>query len=238
MSSELGEAVEVVVPEATLEVRLPVGPMAEPLSDYPHHRPGEENTVQVALGDLASGQHLDIVVLLRFPKGEAGEKISADYGVVGRDGLPCAPGETVRWTWASYKRNDAQSRNLEVDRAVATLYAARARAHATELNRRGEYDAAWQVLEATSRRICSYAGSDPVIRQLAADLLQKTQILGAMMDAMALKEQHFRAYTTWKGRDISGRSMRPPRGSPEDDRSHNGDVIALSPTRPSDRPLE
>jgi Ca-activated chloride channel homolog len=214
MSSELGEALEVVVPEATLEVRLPAGLMAEPLNDYPHQRAREENTVRIALGDLASGQRLDVVVLLRFPTGKVGDALGAEFGVVGRDGLPCAPAETVHWTWARHPENDAQPRNVEVDRAVATLYAARARAQATELNRRGGYDDARQVLEATSRRILSYAGSDPVLRRLAAELVEETVAFAAPMDAMALKEQHFRAYTMQKGRDISGSSIRPPRPQP------------------------
>lgn len=212
MSSELGEALEVVLPEAAVEVRMPAGVMVEPLSTYTARRNGDGNTIRIAVGDLVSGQRLDVVLLLRFPTGEHGEAVSVEFGVVDRDGTPCAAPDTLRWAWAGHPENDAQRRDVEVDRAVATLYAARARTEATELNRIGQYDRARDVLERTARRIRSYAGGDPVMDQIAASLLEEMHVFGFAMDAVALKQQSYVAYSASRGRDPRGRSRRekPP----------------------------
>lgn len=210
VTSELGEALDVVVRGAALEVRLPAGVHAEPLSGLPFRHLGGENTVRIELGDLISGQSLTAVVGLRFPRGTAGESVAVEFAVMDGEQLPLAPPKEIRWSWAGHPENDRQPRNREVDRLVAALYAARARAEATERNRSGDYQGARQVLEATARRILSYAGNDPELNRLASELLRERERFGAMMDAMALKEQHFAAYSRVRDRDAAGRSRREP----------------------------
>jgi Ca-activated chloride channel homolog len=208
MSSELGEALEVVLPEAVVELRMPAGVHAEPLSAYPARQAG--SVLRVEVGDLVSGQHLDLVVKLYFPGGGDAEVARVEFGVVDREGQPCAPADALQWAWAGHPENDAQPRNVEVDRAVAELYAARARAEATELNRVGDLERARRVLEATARRIRSYAGGDPVLLQIAATLIEETTVFAAPMDALVLKEQSYVAYAATRSRDPRGRSRRQP----------------------------
>jgi len=117
--------------------------------------------------------------------------------------------EMVTWTYATHAENDAQRRDVEVDREVATLYAARARAEATEANRHGDLDRARRVLERTADRIARYAGTDPLLRQLERDLrAQVPHFADVPLSRMSLKSALFEAHTAWAGRDPEGKARR------------------------------
>ena len=130
----------------------------------------ERRRLEVELGDLTSGQELDVVLKVRFPRKEIGETagLLVELHSAGEP-LSDAASE-CRWTYSSHLDNDAQPRDRVVDRAVAQLCAARARAEATEANRHHHYDRAQQVLEATAARIREYAGDDRDLQQLASAL--------------------------------------------------------------------
>ena len=80
-------------------------------------------------------------------------------------GRPSRPASS--WTYADDRANDAQPRDPAVDRAVAMVFAARARQEAVASNRGGDFDHAGRVMAATARRIRSYAGKDAELRELA-----------------------------------------------------------------------
>ena len=87
-----------------------------------------------------------------------------------RDGAFAGAGgaEPVRlsWAYADDAANDAQPRDREVDRAVARLFAARARQEAVRRNREGDFAApagSWTGPPGGSR---AYAGDDPDLRSL------------------------------------------------------------------------
>ena len=187
VASELGEALETVVQRAVVEVRLPEGVRAEPLNRFRWQHARAENVVRIELGDLVSGQAVDLVVKLSFPVGAPGDVIAAEFGLVDGAGIPAAPSATARWTYAPHKENDRQPRERAVDRQVATLYAARARAEATEHNRAGYFERARSVLTATARRIRSYANGDPELERIANELLREVETFVEPMPAMAMK---------------------------------------------------
>ena len=81
--------------------------------------------------------------------------------LVDRDDVLADATGRLAWEYADDPANDAQPRDREVDRVIARVFVARARREAVRLNRAGDYDAARRVLEATARRIKSYAGHDP-----------------------------------------------------------------------------
>jgi Ca-activated chloride channel family protein len=122
IASEVGEALEVVIRQAVLEVRLAPGMTAEPLTRFRSRvlegdpAAAERHVLRVELGDLVSAQELEVVVALRCPRGEAGRTLDAEFGLVGGDGLPCAPAAALRWTYASHGENDRQPRDRTVDR--------------------------------------------------------------------------------------------------------------------------
>ena len=208
LTGELGEALEVTLRHVSLVVRPNGGERVETLNRFRSQR-SDQGEYRVELGDMVSGQQIDVVLGVRFPLGEIGETASV---VVEAQSSGEALAEStigVQWTYASHAENDRQPRNREVDREVAKLYAARARAEATEANRDGAFDRARHVLEATSRRIREYAGDDRELRELARALHHEVRSFAeAPMSPMALKSAVFAAERTSKGRDDYGRARR------------------------------
>jgi Ca-activated chloride channel family protein len=209
LTSELGEALEVVRRDAALQVELPDGAEAECLNRFRVVRAAGDNELRIELGDLTSGQQLGVLVRLRFPRGELGTVTGVRVSVAGRELLEREAAETLLWQYASHADNDLQPRDRAVDREVARLYAARARAEATEFNRLGRYDRARHVLEATARRIQGYTFGDRELQELRLALLREVQDFAeGPMSAMALKSALFVAESVAKGRGRDGRARR------------------------------
>lgn len=209
LSSELGEALDIAVRRAALELLLPAGADAEPLNRFRHTRATGDGELRVDLGDLVSGQQLRVVVKITFARGTEGASSELGVSLAGDDLLqPLATG-AIGWRYASHAENDRQPRDAVVDREVALLYAARARAEAAEANRRGAFRDARRVLERTAERIMRYAGDDPVLRGIARDLRDDvSRYSAAPMGAMALKDAVFASEMTSKGRTSRGRARR------------------------------
>ena len=210
ITAELGEALEVTLRNASLLVTLPEGAEAETLNRFRSARLADRRELRVDVGDLVSGQELEVVVKLTFPRGDAGSETSVGFAVATGGGGEIVAGSEcrVRWTYASHHDNDVQPRNREVDRAVAALYVARARAEATELNRDGRYDRARRVMERTAGRIREYAGTDAALRGLAESLMEEMGEYEAPRSLMAMKSSLYVAELSRKGRDTSGRARR------------------------------
>ena len=209
LTSELGEALEVVGRGAALEITLPRGARAEPLNRFRHSRAGDANTLRIELGDLVSGQEVRAVVRVQHSPGEIGERAVMRVALVARGEVMRRSEGMVAWTYATHAENDAQPRDAEVDREVAVLFAARARAEATEANRRGDYGRARVVLERTAARIHEYAGADDVMQGLAVGLREETSLYAEQaMSPMMLKSAMFAAEAVGKGRDSMGKARR------------------------------
>jgi hypothetical protein len=199
LGSELGEALEVTMRNASLSITLPAGCSTRPVNGFRHRTEGGQCVI--ALGDLVSGQVFEVVVEMKFPALAAGGVFDTVFSIDGHS-VP------VQWTSATHVENDAQPRNVEVDRAVATQFIARARAEATEANRRGDYEGARRVLERTARRIRGYAGRDRQLREMADQLREEVQTYGNAMSPMALKMSFYVAESALRDRDRSGRAKR------------------------------
>ena len=206
LASELGELLEVVAHDAGITVEIPDGVEAATLNALETARTG--NGIRIDLGNLVSAQEVAVVVALKFPAGPAGAEFPVKIAVTDRDGALDAPAQALRWTVATDPINDAQPRDLAVDRAVAALYAARARAEALEMNRAGRYGEARTRLERTARRILAYAGGDPELAALAAELLAYAEQYSAGMDMVAMKASHFLSYSVMKNRAPDGKARR------------------------------
>ena len=216
LSSEVGETLEVVARDTELEVVVADGVRVEAISPHPVRTRGGRTVVE--LGDLVSEQVLDVVLRLTFPFGDAGRTVGAAIRLVDRDGAFDAasagplPDARITWTWADHAANDTQARDVEVDRAVAIQFAARARQEAVRLNRQGEFAAARHVVSATAKRIREYAARDTRMRDLVAELSAEAGTFAAPMNAMRLKEAHFASSTMSRMRSVSGVALkrRPP----------------------------
>jgi Ca-activated chloride channel family protein len=211
ITSEVGETLEVVARDVSLEITARDDIRIEPIS--PYKATGHGNRTVVSLGDLGSEQAIEVVLRLSFPYGDVGRETGAIVALTDRDGVFGPTGadvEPVRltWTYADDRANDRQPREAEVDRAVARQFAARARQEAVQRNRAGDYGGAQRILDAVSRRIREYAGRDMVIRNLVDELGQEGVRFSAPMAEPRLKEAHYASANMLRSRDASGRSVK------------------------------
>lgn len=209
LTSEIGEALEVVLRRATVHVALQPGMDAHLLNRYRFTRIQSDNELRIDLGDLVSGQELSVVIELFFPHGEVGQNTSVRVALGAADSLLTHDEQLVEWTYDSHRRNDAQVRDVIVDREVARLYAARARAEATEANRNGNFHAAELVIDGTIRRIRSYANGDAELLTIARELEgQRRQFVSKAMSVRELKEEFFASEMMSMSRTEDGRARR------------------------------
>ncbi|MDQ3949431.1 MAG: VWA domain-containing protein [Gemmatimonadota bacterium] len=210
LTSELGEALEVTVRNAALEITLPRGADAEPVSRFRHRRAIGDNELRIELGDLVSEQELAVVVKVTLPRGgEIGAATTVGVTLTGR-GVTSTTAELI-WTRASDADAEAQPRDREVDREVARLYAALARVTATEANQVGNFRGAGLALERTAARIDAYAGDDAELHWIAAELRAAVpSFRDVAMPAMAQQQMLFAAGTVARSRNLQGQARKRP----------------------------
>ncbi len=209
ITSEVGEALDVVAREVALEIDTPEGVVVEPLSPFPVTTAAGRTVV--SLGSLVAEQVVQVVLRLNFPFGEIGRETGAVISLSAagdRDGVASGASVGLAWEYGDGKLNDLQPRDVDVDRAVARVFAARARQEATGLNRVGQFPAARAALLAVAKRIRGYAGADSEMRTVVAELERDATEVAAPMEAQSLKSMHFRAYASAKMRTMDGRARR------------------------------
>lgn len=207
LQSEIGEALDVVARGTAVEVHLPEGASAEQLGRQRAQQSGR--TLRIELENLVSGQEVELVVAIRFPKGRAGNQVDTLFTLADRDGALNATDERLSWTYATHAENDRQPRTLPVDRAVARFYAARARAEAVDHNRDGDLEGSRRVLRATAKRIRSYAGSDRELLDLARDLERDSETYSeTVLPAPQLKAAAYLNFAVARSRAPDGKARR------------------------------
>jgi Ca-activated chloride channel family protein len=195
MTSELGELLDTVAREVTVEVKHAPELEVEPFSPVAA-AVGVPGIQRLLIGDLVVGQQVEVVLRVRFPDMPEGAHTTAFFTIGDRDGALKADGCTLAWTHDSHAANDAQPRDREVDRAVAAIHAARARTEAVRLNRLGEFSAARQALRGVARRISGYAGSDPALQELSTQLVAEEAAFSAPMPELDRKRAHYRSWNS------------------------------------------
>lgn len=206
LSSEVGESLEVVARDVELRFTLPDGMRVESLGAFPATQVA--GGTAVALGDLVSGQAVEVPLRVSFPVGRVGETHTAVVVLSDRDGVLGSALGRLSWEHADDAANDVQARDRAVDRVIATVFAARARQEAVRLNRIGEYAAARATLEATARRIASYAGDDVELRRTTDELLRETETFVREMPERYRKERFAASAYALQSRDASGAATR------------------------------
>ena len=211
ITSEVGETLEVVAREVVLELALPESIQVDSLSPFRVERRG--GRALVYLGDMVSGQVLSLVLRVTFDYGEVGREVGVGVRVVDRDGAferarPALDPVTLAWRYADTAANDGQPRDRDVDRVVARLFAERAKQEAVKLNRQGQYDDAGRALDGVRRRVAAYAGSDPALKEIVAELRMEVPVYAAAMPEMARKQRFYDASLQSRGRMPDGKSRR------------------------------
>ena len=185
--------VQIVIVDA--QVQTPGRAHADPLATFTdeevvvrlaHTADERGGRTVVSLGSLVAEQVVQVVLRLNFPLGEIGRETGVVLSVAGEEDAT----ESLSWEYADGRTNDTQERNAEVDRAVATVFAARARQEATALNRAGNYPAAQAALTSVAKRIRSYAGRDSLMRALVTELENDAFQLAAPMPEINRKQMY------------------------------------------------
>jgi Ca-activated chloride channel homolog len=211
IASEVGEMLDVVARDATLEVTAPdgMGISVATLSRFPIEARGSRWIVR--LGDLIAEQRLELVLRVRFGYGQVGQEVGILVGVSDRDGALAAAGFApvpIGWEYADDATNDAQPRDRAVDRAVARLFAARARQEAVRLNRLGSYAEAQQAVRAVARKIQRYASGDDQLREVVAQLAVEEQRWAAPAPEMTRKAAFASSSYAMRSRGPGGHASR------------------------------
>jgi Ca-activated chloride channel family protein len=206
ISSEVGETLEVVAHDVALQLTLPEGVRIESLGAFAARVAGARTRVE--LGDLVSGQEVEVPLRLSFPLGRLGDSIPAVLGLVDRDDVLADATGRLAWEYADDQSNDTQPRDREVDRVIARVFVARARREAVRLNRAHDYDAARRVLEATARRIKGYAGHDPELRSIVEALMHEVDMFRHAMPERSRKEAYAQSSYEMQSRAVDGRARR------------------------------
>jgi hypothetical protein len=117
VTSEVGEALEVVARDVTVELTTREDVAVESLTPYSVERRGARTVVR--LGALVSEQVSQVVLRLKFPTGEASGEVGAIVALTDRDGVFSEAGAQLAWEYAADPVVDSQPRDIDVDRAVA-----------------------------------------------------------------------------------------------------------------------
>jgi len=208
VTSEVGETLDVVARDAALEVVAGAGVTVESLT--PFRTDTHDGRTTVRLGSLVADQVLQVVLRHNFPFGEIGHETEVRIGLSDRDGVLAGVDQRLTWEYADSRTNDLQPRDRDVDRAVARIFAARARQEATGLNRRGDYDGARAALAAVATRVRGYAGSDTELDAIIAQLEHDSATMAAPMMEVQRKQVYAASYNMARMRTDTGQATRKP----------------------------
>ncbi len=206
IGSEVGDTLEVVARDVSLQIVLPEGVRVESLGAFTA-RAAHGRTV-IDIGDLVSGQEVEVPLRLSFPLGRIGEVVAAVMTVADRGDVLADAIDRASWEYADDSANDAQPRDVEADRIIARVFAARARREAVHRNKTGDYAAARRVLEATARRIGAYAGRDPELHSIADDLRREIESFQQAMPERQRKEAYASSAYALQSRAFDGTARK------------------------------
>ena len=207
ITSEVGETLEVVARDVTLEVMARDEIEVEPIT--PHKVARRGGRTDILLGDLGSEQVVEVVLRVTFPYGALGHEVGAILTVGDRDGVFGTDAQArLSWTYADTPTNDHQPRDREVDRVVARMFAARATQEAVRLNRSGAYQEAGQLLASTAKRIRSYANRDSDLLATADALSAQSTAMETRMAEPALKSVHYASSNVARSRSTTGQALK------------------------------
>lgn len=209
LTSELGETLETVARNVVVTVQADPKVSVTTLNRFRVDQQAG-GAFAVSIGDAVSRQEVALVFKLTFPTGAKGRPVRAVFSVSDSTGALGATQADLVWTFDEPAANNAQRRNVEVDREVAKLYAAKVMAEALELNRAHRFEEAAALLEKTANTIEQYAGSDPELLEIVASLHQRRPDYSAPMLAVALKQEHYASSNAMAARSAAGKARRRP----------------------------
>ena len=205
LTSEIGEALEIVARDVVVTVRPAPGMTVTTLNRFELDAKSD-GTLLLRLGDLAARQEVALVFAITFPSSTTRSEIAAGFKV---NDARRSLGESearISWTFADNAANDAQPRKHEVEDAVAILEAAAARAEALELNRVGQFAGSSARLKSTSARLAR--SSSPRATLAARELEADVPDYAAPMSDGERKRKFSDNLSVSRMRDLLGKAKR------------------------------
>ena len=206
LEAEIGEAMEVIAHGVRLQLCPSPGVRLRLMSDYPSAWTGTHLAVEV--GDLISGQQLELLVGARLPAAATGETASVEVCVTDADGPIELPIQTVRWQLAPGRANDSQPRNPTVTRLAAEVIAAHALLGTLGFNRMGDFDAVRHRLDEAIAKVRGLGDSDPEVDRHVRALLEARERLTRRVDEHELKAHYFAGTSASRSKRPDGRARR------------------------------
>ena len=207
ITSEVGETLEIVARDVSMEVLARDEIEVEPITPHKVTRRGGRTAVM--LGDLGSEQIVEVVLRVTFPFGTIGQDAGAILTLTDREGVFGSEAQArLAWEYADSHTNDHQPRDREVDRVVARMFAARATQEAVRLNRDGDYQRASQLLARTAARIREYANGDPELLAIVDELEARHRVMEAPVPEYDRKQMYYASSNLARSRDPMGRSVK------------------------------
>lgn len=206
VDAELRDTLDIVHRGLTLRLSGPDTASIEPVGPWPATRVGQD--IHIALGDVVSEEELEVVVRAEVRPGVPGETLTIGFSLFDRDGEVDAARASVTWTWATAAENSAQPRDIAVDRVVAARHAARGREQAVLANRRNDLGDAERLLRRVAERIRRYAGDDPELLAIVAQLQADAERYGRPMERMDQKRAYYASSSVARGKDVDGSARR------------------------------
>ncbi len=206
MRRELSEVLLISQRGVRARLSLPHGVSARLIGE---HRVDAGDVMTVHLGDLVADEQIELVVSLQFPRDTAG--VTAPLQVRIEDERGACGESTFTWTYAEGMVNDTQSRNVVADRLIGQRHADKTRLRALRLNRKGEFAEIGRMFHDLVAHIRSYAGTDPELLALIAQLTIDEREYARRMDEIGHKSRHMTSSSRIRGKETTGSASRPVR---------------------------
>lgn len=200
---ELGEMLETVTRETTLNIGLPLGTTPQLLNDIPHQI--TDGSVRIFLGDVFSTQIHQLVLRLDVPATSQSQEgvlpISAkmDYYDVATQRTQEINTSPLQFRVASPSEVASQPVDEEVLSIAARLEAERAKLQAMKLEREGRRDQAKALLRGTAQAVAAFAAA-PAARAVRDELEALEKEVETGMSEKRRKTVTYHAYRTHHSR--------------------------------------
>ena len=206
LQAEIGEAMEVIAHGVTLQLCPSPGVDLQLMSDFPSEWTGTHLAVEV--GDLISGQQLDLLVGVQLPAAAMGEAASVEVCATDADGPIELPIQTVGWQLVPDHVNDRQPRDPAVTRLAAEVIAAQALLGTLRFNRRGDFGAVKHKLDEAIAEVRGLDDSDVEVARHVRALLEARERLTQYVDERELKAHYLAGTSASRSKRPDGRSRR------------------------------
>jgi len=213
LTSELGDALNIVARDAEFIIRDSIGAKSMCLNDFPTDM--DEDGLHIRLGDLSEGQEVTLVLATEIGPKTLGASTSILLRLADRERVLYGAPMDVSWASVDADASRTQPVNRDVIIAAAMLLAERARAEALELNRAGMFDRAELILAKAIARIRALGDDLREIQAIANSLEDVAPRYALAMEPMLAKQQFFQSYTINRSRagDGKGRTSRRAPGA-------------------------